>query len=209
MTIVHPSLSLSDTQYSAQYHQDPQSLATKLTVDEFLAYLDKNPNERAELIDGQIVAMSGGTSNHSAIAINCTDIKFFLRQHKPCCFVRNSDFGVQTKKDQVRYPDFSIVCDVKGDDKLSKNPIAVGEVLSDNSTAKFDKNEKLSEYKNVHSIQEIFLISQLKKEVVVYRRGKFFGWDKEVYTQGLVEFRCIGHFMPIDEIYADVDFGSV
>ncbi|ULJ59537.1 Uma2 family endonuclease [Wielerella bovis] len=180
--------------------------ANKMTIPEFLVYLERYPNQRVELINGQVVAMAGGTSNHSVISMNCLDVKFFLRQNKPCCHVRNSDFGIQTKENQVRYPDFSIVCDIKGSDKIANNPLVVGEVLSEKSTALFDQTEKLAEYKNVHSIQEIFLIAQTHKEIVVHRRGKFFGWETAVYTQGLVEFASIGYTVDIDEIYAEVEF---
>lgn len=189
-----------------QTDENPRQSAKKLTVSEFIAYLDANPNKRAELIDGQIIEMAGGTSNHSAISSNCLDVKFFLRANKPNCYARNSDFGVQTKVNQVRYPDFSIVCDIKGTDRVSNSPIVVGEVLSEKSTAVFDQREKLAEYKDVHSIQEIFLISQVKKEIIVHRRAQFSGWSSQTYTSGLVEFRSIGYVVDIDDIYAEVDF---
>lgn len=70
--------------------------------------------------------MAGGTSNHSIISMNCTDIKFFLRKNNSFCVIINSDFGIQTKINQVRYPDFSIVCNIKGTDKISNSPIAIG-----------------------------------------------------------------------------------
>ena len=190
--------------HQSDAHANPN--AKRLTVSEFIAYLDANPNKRAELIDGQVIEMAGGTLNHSTISSNCLDVKFFLRKNRTNCRACNSDFGILTKENQIRYPDFSIVCDIKGTDRVSSSPLVVGEVLSEKSTAVFDQREKLAEYKDVHSIQEIFLISQVKKEIIVHRRGKFFGWDTQTYTSGLVEFRSIGYFVDIDDIYAEVDF---
>lgn len=81
---------------------------------------------------------------------------------------------------------------------------SVGEILSDKSAAKFDKTAKLEEYKSVKSIQEIFLVSQTKKEVVVHRRH-LSGWNEQMYHGGLVDFQFVGCTISIDEIYHDVE----
>lgn len=184
-------------------HQPDKYSSKKLSVDDFIAYA-QTCNERVELIDGQIVAMTGGTSNHSLIAVNMLDIKHFLRKHKPTCKIYNSDFGVQTKTNQLRYLDFCVACNVAGDATYTTSPILVGEVLSKSNNEK-ELGEKINEYKNVHSIQEIVLISQTKQEVTIYRRGVFFGWSVDIYTAGMVDFKSIGHSMMIDEIYLDID----
>lgn len=186
------------------FYYESDETPRSLTVDEFMDYVTRNPNKRVELVDGQIVAMTGGTSKHNIISLNCTDIKHFLRKNKSNCRVYSSDFGVQTKENQIRYPDFLVVCGAKDEDTFTTNPILVGEVLSKGNTSKEIKT-KIAEYKEVYSIQEIFIVSQDKKEVIVHRRGQFFGWSTEVYTSGLVEFRSIGHSMDIDDIYYDVN----
>ncbi|MBE9579841.1 MULTISPECIES: Uma2 family endonuclease [Moraxella] len=179
----------------------------KMTVAEFVAYMEKNPNEYVELIDGQIVAMAGGSSNHSLIISNCLDVKFFLRKNMPDCKVRPSDFGIQTSEYQVRYPDFSIACGVEGDALVTARPILIGEVLSKSNTNK-EMSMKIDEYKNLHSVEEIVMISQKTKSVTIHRRGKLFGWHEETYTNGIVEYKSIGYFFDIDDLYIDTDIGN-
>lgn len=177
----------------------------KMTVEEFVAYVENNPNEHIELIDGQIIAMTGGSSNHSLLISNCLDVKFFLRKNMPNCKVRPSDFGIQTSEHQVRYPDFSIACGVDGDALVTATPILVGEVLSKSNTKK-EMSTKINEYKNIHSVQEIVIISQDVKSVTIYRKGKLFGWNEETYTSGMIEYKSIKYSFDIDDLYVDIDF---
>lgn len=179
----------------------------KITVDEFMDYIQKNPHQRVELINGIILPMTGGTSNHSLIASNCLDVKFFLRKNKPNCKVYTSDFGVQTAEYQVRYPDFCIACGIDGEATYTSSPIIIGEVLSKSNSKKEIAN-KIDEYKNLHSVQEIVLISQNRKHVTIHRRGHFFGWSQETYTHGMVEYQSIGYSFDIEELYIDVDFNK-
>ena len=41
-----------------------------ITEAEYLAYCDEHPQERFELIDGDIVAMAGASLNHNMISMN-------------------------------------------------------------------------------------------------------------------------------------------
>lgn len=198
---------LESIDFSISVEEIYQNINHQLTIDEFFAYLDNNPDTKAELIDGQIITRTGNIVNHSIITMNLlSNIDVFLQENKPDCNIYSSDFAIQTKAKNVRFPDFSISCHLKGSDRISKTPIVIGEVLSETDTAMLDEIAKLEEYQNVHSVQEIFLIAQTQKEVTVYRRGKFFGWETETYTNGLVEFQSIGYALPIDDIYHRVMF---
>ncbi|MGB6168978.1 MAG: Uma2 family endonuclease, partial [Geitlerinemataceae cyanobacterium] len=62
------------------------------TPEEYFSW-EERQLEKHELIEGRVYAMSGGTQNHSAIAINfLLSIKFHLRGSK--CKVFNSDLKV-------------------------------------------------------------------------------------------------------------------
>lgn len=182
---------------------------SKLTIEQFFAYQAKNPNQRIELIDGQIVAMAGGSAGHSKIASRIISrIDDYLEQQHPHCHAFGSDFAIQTKPNQLRYPDFSVVCHVADDAVFSPSPVLVGEVLSEKSTANRDRQEKLQEYKQVASVQEIVLVSQLEKKVIVHRRGRsIFGWSAVDYTQGKVLFESIEVAIDIDDIYRRLNLG--
>lgn len=182
-----------------------------ISFDEFFAYQAQNPNQRIELINGQIIPMAGGSAGHSKIATRIVGkVDDYLEQHHPHCHAYGSDFAVQTKKNQLRYPDFLVACNVSDEDKFTASPILVGEVLSEKSTANFDQKQKLAEYKGVVSIQEIVFISQTKKHVVVYRRnGYIFTWSMAEYTQGKILFESINFHIDIDDIYKRMNFDGL
>jgi Uma2 family endonuclease len=66
--------------------------------------------EKHELIDGHVYAMSGGTQNHSAIAINfLLLIRLHLRGKS--CNVFNSDLKINIlNTPNYTYPDLSVTC---------------------------------------------------------------------------------------------------
>lgn len=179
-----------------------------ITFDEFFAYQQQHPNQRIELINGQIIPMAGGSARHSKIATCIVGkVDNYLENNHPHCHAYGSDFAVQTKKNQLRYPDFLVACNVSDDDKFTASPILVGEVLSEKSTATFDKNQKLAEYKEVASIQEIVFVSQIQKRVTVYRRGGYiFNWSVTEYSEGEVIFESINFKIAIEDIYKRINF---
>lgn len=71
--------------------------------------------ERHELINGRVYAMSGGTKNHSTIAINfLLSIRSHLRGRQ--CSVFNSDLKVHILNTRnYTYPDLSVTCDPQDD----------------------------------------------------------------------------------------------
>lgn len=188
----------------------------KLTIDDLIAYEQLNPDEKVELVDGKIVAMAGGTGRHNIIGNRFyLLIEPYLTDGNCGCFAYTSDVRLKINNYTYRYPDFLVDCSGKPVDMYAKKPVLVGEVLSI-STENFDKNNKLSEYQRVSSVEEIFLAYQAEKKVVVYRRNTLFQslrqgseWSSEVYTKGLIGFKSIDFAVDIDEIYKRVNLNDV
>lgn len=193
-----------DLSQNLQANTDPK----KSLIDEFFAYQRQHPDQKVELVNGQIIPMAGGTARHGALSLRfASKIDSFLEQREPNCRAFGSDFGFKTKPNQIRYPDFLVVCGGNSGDVFTETPVVVGEVLSEDSTAKKDKTTKLAEYKAVISVQEIVLVSQDEKKVVVHRRGKsIFGWSSVTYTQGMIELESIEFSVAIEDIYNRVAF---
>lgn len=209
-----PTLPRNFTQHYWDFNQNyAQETTKKSPIDEFLAYQRQHPDQKVELINGQIIPMAGGTAKHGALSLRfASKIDNFLEQREPNCRdlylkAMGSDFGFKTKPNQIRYPDFLVVCGGHSGDVFTETPVVVGEVLSEDSTAKKDKTTKLAEYKAVVSVQEIVLVSQDEQKVVVHRRGKsIFGWSSVTYTQGVIELESIEFTLPIEELYRRVHF---
>jgi Uma2 family endonuclease len=119
----------------------------KVEVQEFLD-MDFG-DAKAELVDGMIYMMSGGSRRHAAIAANII-IALGGKLRGSGCRPYGSDLAAQTGPNSIRYPDVSVYCgeannptDPKA--KLIGDPEVVFEVLSP-STASNDQLIKLAEY---------------------------------------------------------------
>ena len=103
------------------------------TPDEYLA-IERAAAHRSEYLDGRIVAMSGGSRNHSLIAAQLIRLLGNQMDGRPC-EVHGSDMRVKVADQGLyTYPVVTAVCgepqfeDAHGDTLL--NPAVIFEVLS-------------------------------------------------------------------------------
>jgi Uma2 family endonuclease len=135
------------------------------------AYLDWEARQpiRHELVDGEIHAMVGGTSEHDTI---CNNLRGELRERLRGgpCRVHGPDLKIKADGDS-RYPDALIDCGPRvSGAQLAVEPVAVFEVLS-KSTAWIDQTLKLRAYDATPTIRYYVLISQAEPRTLVYARG--------------------------------------
>ncbi len=143
----------------------------KMTVE---AYLDWEPCQELlyEFVDGEVVAMAGGTLAHNDIAVN---LLAALRPHlrKQGCRINIADAKVNVTASRYQYPDLVVTCDER--DKIALNaiqyPKLIVEVLSAGTEA-LDRGEKLKEYCQPPSLEEYVLISSTQISVEIYRRAR-------------------------------------
>lgn len=123
-----------------------------LTADEFLV-MDFG-DRKAELDNGVIRMMAGGTARHADVAMNIA-IALANRLRGSGCKPYNSDMVIRTHDLSIRYPDVSVFChraDPANDDaKAFDDPRVLFEVLSA-GTARTDLRVKLDEYKALDSV---------------------------------------------------------
>ncbi len=131
------------------------------TEDEYLDF-ERTSSGRWEYVNGQIRAMSGGSADHSTIAMN---IGATLRSAllPKGCRVLGSDMKVHTNSSTNTFPDISVVCGLltfhRGRKDIITNPILVVEVLS-SSTEAYDRGEKFLHYQTIPSLTDYLLVSQ-------------------------------------------------
>lgn len=147
----------------------------RVTVSEFLQ-MDFN-GARAELEDGIIFMMAGGTPEHALVAARLIR-KLGNALDGTGCEPVGSDMGLRTAEKTVRYPDISVYCGpVLGpDDANRSNPRVVVEVLSP-STADHDHRVKLLEYQALSGIEQILLIDPLNGAVRSVIGDGMAGWS--------------------------------
>jgi len=179
----------------------------KMTAEEYLEWEAKQ-ELRHEYVDGEILAMTGGSIPHNDIALNFyTALRPHLRQKG--CRVNVSDVKVQASKNsRYFYPDLVVSCEPE--DLKSRNfiqyPKVIIEVLSP-STASYDRNKKLKYYRQISSLQEYVLVDSEEIAVEVYQRGEGKMWLYYPYSEGdAIALKSLDFECPIELLYEGVSF---
>ena len=164
--------------------------------------------EKHELIDGHVYAMSGGTQNHSTIAINCL---LLIRDHLwgSQCRVFNSDLKVNIfYTSNYTYPDLSVTCD----DRDRENalyityPCLIVEVLSE-STEAYDRGKKFDKYRRNPHLIDYVLVSSDAMAIDIYHKNEAAEWVILSFRPGdQVELKSIGLTVAIETFYEAVNF---
>jgi len=182
------------------------------TIDEYLR-IDRDSSERLEYIDGEIVAMAGGTYNHSLVIANAVRELGNGLKGKPCR-VLESNLRVGIPRDtRFMYPDIPVICgkpefDPRDDrNETVTNPRLVIEVLSP-STELHDRGEKFRRYRELSSLQEYVLVSQERPSIETFFRQADGAWLMTPYfgIESTIRLRSVEIDLPMTEIYAGVEF---
>lgn len=176
----------------------------RVSVEEFLA-MDFG-GAKAELEDGIIFMMVGGSEAHARIAAN---ILIFLgaRLRGSGCRPYGSDFATRTEERTIRFPDVSVYCNqpaAPGNERkqLLGDPQVVFEVLSP-STSSHDQRVKLEEYRRLAGTQEVVLVDPERERVrLVHRTGAENWTDDWLPTGADIHLPSLSLAIPHDEIFA-------
>jgi Uma2 family endonuclease len=148
---------------------------TRLTLEEYLAW-EARQETRNELVDGQPVAMTGGSRRHGRITRNLTVLLERQLAGGPCeAFATDCKVKTGVGEDSnVRYPDAVVDCGGRGDSdddrvQLALKPVLVAEVLSP-SNREGDQLQRLRDYDRTPSIQHYLVVAQSQVSVTVYSR---------------------------------------
>lgn len=156
----------------------PQSYP-RMTSDEFLVWLERQPDGKFELHDGVVVpkgepldgaptAMAGERRRHSVVKLNVVRALDIL---KPPCRVHVDGIAVRVSDHAAFIPDVLVDCGAQSDmdSMVADAPAVVVEVLS-RSTAHLDLGRKLEGYFAVPSVQHYLLVDPQDRRVIHHRR---------------------------------------
>ena len=181
------------------------------TIEEYVR-LELSAEEKHEFHDGEILAMSGGSPEHSLIIVNTNSAIHARLRGKPC---RNYESNLRIRIPSARrfvYADGSIFCaplEYDSEDASRQsvtNPRVIIEVLSPTTEA-YDRGEKFSHYRRLDSLIEYVLISQSEALVETYVRREAGAWLLTPFTglESVAKLRGVEIDLPLAEIYAGVD----
>lgn len=176
----------------------------RLSVAEYLE-AEKDSPVRHEYVDGQIFAMAGASDRHNRIAGSFYNRLDDHLGDGPCePFI--SDMKVWVSETVYYYPDVVVACDGPGADAYyRKQPRLIIEVSSP-GTERIDRSEKLLAYKQDKSLKEYVIVSQVRVQVEVFRRGRGDRWSSQVLTDLNDELRLesVGLTLTLAEVYRRV-----
>jgi Uma2 family endonuclease len=166
--------------------------------------LEEFSNVKHEYFNGEIYAIAGGTLEHAALSAAIIS-SLSAKLQAGTCRVFTSDLRVRVLATGLAaYPDVTVVCGEPQrdpeDNSTVVNPKVLVEVLSD-STAKYDRGEKLEQYKKIESLQAVLLFSQTSHRVELHERTEL-GFRTEIIADDQpLKLACLGVELGLSTIY--------
>jgi Uma2 family endonuclease len=180
------------------------------TQDEYLA-LEEMAKFKSEYINGEIIPMVGGTTNHNRLALNLsTGLNFAFRQQDYEVFMGDVRLWIPDKNIYT-YPDVMIIAGkpeyYNNCNDTVTNPIVIAEILS-KSTQSRDRQAKFEDYKTIASFQEYILIDQTKINVMQYVKTGRKRWEIREYDMEdeMIALHSVLFQISLEDLYNKVDF---
>src|SRR5258708_24076085 len=185
--------------------------ATQLISPEEYLAADRVAEFRSEYLDGQIFAMSGGSSPHAQLILRFGSELEIALDAGPC-IVTVSNLRLQIAPEGAYfYPDVMVRCpeSVKDRSDIAKNPVLVVEVLSP-STERWDRVRKFEQYRRMASLREYVLVSQDEMRVEWYTRRESGEWVyQEVHgAEAVCRFDVLGVSGSLARLYKKVEIDT-
>jgi Uma2 family endonuclease len=188
----------------AMQHNEPQE---RISLEEFFALLESDPEHRYELIDGYPSMMTGGSPDHAIIGLNVASILRGLLRKRPCIAYNSDVYIALDGEENCLCPDASVSCDRRDHHatKVIRYPCVVAEVLSPGTKVR-DRGLKADLYQNMPSVQEILFIDTQVMRVQLYRRETDY-WTMRNFTQhDTIELTSLGIHFSVAEVYEKTTF---
>lgn len=180
------------------------------TPEEYLA-LEEISEEKHEYHDGEIIPMTGGTTNHNTLALTIASFLFTeLSPDDYQVYINDVRLWIEDYK-RYTYPDVMVVKEkpiYQGENKTCvTNPSLIVEVLS-KSTQNYDQGDKFDAYRSLSSLQEYILIDQYKyyaKQFAKNSEGKWVLTDN-FGEDSILKLESLELAISLKKLYQRVDF---
>lgn len=180
------------------------------TPEEYLA-LEEQAAYKSEYRDGEIVPMTGGTTNRNEIALNfAAYLKLALRKKDYRVYIGDVRLWIPRYR-QYTYPDVMLIAGEpvytgKGTTTVM-NPMLIVEVLS-KSTQNYDQGDKFTYYRSIPEMQEYILIDQVQFHVMHHTKTNDGKWLLDEYEtqESILKLNTIAFEIPLVDLYAGVNF---
>ncbi|MBW4643076.1 MAG: Uma2 family endonuclease [Goleter apudmare HA4340-LM2] len=182
------------------------------TPEEYLE-LEEKAEFKSEYRDGEIVPMTGGTTNHNKISLNlAASLKVALRGRQYDVYIADVRLWIPRYR-QHTYPDVMVIAQepvYTGTNTTTvMNPSLIAEVLSQ-STKNYDQGDKFLYYRSIPEFKEYVLIDQYQHHVMQYVKTAEGQW---LFTEiegesAILSLHTIDFQIQLSDLYEQVNFAE-
>ena len=180
------------------------------TPQEYLT-LEEKAIDRHEYRDGEIIPMTGGTTNHNQIALNfCRRFPLTIENQDYYIYINDIRLWIE----QYRFYTYPDVMIIKGKSIYEgtgtvnvTNPSIIVEVLS-KSTQNYDYTDKFRYYRSIPEFQEYILIDQYRFYIAQYFKQENGQWAFNDYEgeEAVLNLASVNFEISFPDLYERVDF---
>lgn len=173
--------------------------------------LEETAEFKNEYRDGEIIPMTGGTTNHNQIAGNIYfQLKLALRGQNYRLFIGDVRLWLP-KYRFYTYPDLMVI---QGDVMYHENrtdtvlnPLVIIEILS-KSTANYDRGDKFKYYRSIPEFHEYILIDQYQYSVEQFLKTEDGKWQVNFYesAESILTLNTLNVQINFADLYEQVNF---
>ena len=182
------------------------------TPEEYLQ-LEEKADQKHEYHDGEIIPMTGGTTNHNKLALNlATRLNIALNDLNYEVYIGDVKLWIPRYR-EFTYPDVMVIQGQPvyyGKNTTTvTNPRLIAEVLS-KSTKDYDCSDKFLYYRSIPEFQEYILIDQTRYYVMQYVKTSENQWIFTEYEaeEAKLMLDSINVELSLSQLYKKVNFAE-
>ncbi|CAD5923755.1 putative protein sll1609 [Planktothrix rubescens] len=198
------------TQEKSAIEKQPKTEKRYYTPEEYLA-LEETAIDKSEYHDGEIVTMTGGTTNHNKLALNfCRKFPLTIKEQNYEIFINDVRLWIPQTRRYV-YPDIMVIQEEpiyqENNQTVVTNPLVIIEVLS-NSTKNYDRGNKFFFYRSIPTFREYILIDQYSYHIEQFAKNSKSKWELTEYDSedSVLTLESVEFQIPIRDIYQRINF---
>jgi Uma2 family endonuclease len=198
------------TQAKPAIAKQPLTQKRYYTPEEYLA-LEESAIDKSEYHDGEIVPMTGGTTNHNKLALNfCRKFPLNVNGQDYETFINDVRLWIPQTRRYV-YPDIMVIQGQpvyrENNQTIVTNPLVIVEVLS-NSTKDYDRGGKFLAYRSIPEFREYILIDQYSYHIEQFAKNSNGKWVLTEYDseESVLILESVEFQMPLREVYKRINF---
>ena len=180
------------------------------TPEEYLQ-LEETAEYKSEYRDGEILPMTGGTTNHNEIAGNFyANFKFKNKGQNYKIYIGDVKLWIP-RYHLYTYPDVMVIQGAPvyqgSANTIVTNPLIILEVLS-TSTKSYDCTDKFRFYRSIPDLKEYIMVEQNEYYIEQYAKNTEGQWVLTEYDseQAILSLQSIEFKLPLIDIYEGIDF---